>query len=116
MDVKRNEVFLRHIIDEIEFLTTKTSGLELQDLMKDSILQRACVRSLEIIGEAVKNLSEDSRIKHSGIEWRGYAGLRDKLIHHYFGIDWDIVWDVTKNKLPGLKKEILQLIEEEQGD
>jgi len=79
--------------------------------MNDEVLQRACVRSLEVIGEAVKNLSEDFKIKEPDLEWRKIAGFRDKLIHYYFGVDWDIVWDVIRNKIPPLEKEIKQLIE-----
>ena len=66
--------------------------------MKDDILKRACVRSLEVIGEAVKNLPEDFKDEYPELEWKKIAGIRDKLIHHYFGVDWDIVWDVIQNK------------------
>jgi len=77
--------------------------------MVDPLLQRACLRSLEIIGEAVKNLSAEFKQDNSNIEWRKIACLRDKLIHHYFGVDWDIVWDIIKNKLPHMKEQIKKL-------
>jgi len=93
--VSRDEAFLRHILDEIE------------------VLKRACVRSLEVIGEAVKNLSEDFKERNPEVEWKKIAGLRDKLIHRYFGVDWDIVWDIIKNKLPDLEEKIRKLIEKE---
>lgn len=113
--VDKNEVFLRHIFDETEFLLKHCEGLDLSDLMKDDVLKRACLRSLEVIGEAVKNVSEDLKQKYPDVEWKKVAGLRDKLIHHYFGVDWEIVWDVIKNRLPILEKEVGRLIEEEFG-
>lgn len=76
------------------------------------VRQRACTRSLEIIGEAVKNLSADFRKKHRDIEWKKIAGMRDKVIHFYFGVNWDIIWDVIVNQLPALKSKIEGLIKE----
>jgi len=107
--VNRDKVFLKHILEEIEFLDSQFHKLEFQDLMDDPLLQRACLRSLEVIGEAVKNMSDEFKQGHPSIEWRKIAGLRDKLIHHYFGVDWDIVWDVIKNKLPQMKENIKKL-------
>jgi len=114
--VNKNEMFLRHILDEIEFLIEQCEGLPFQDLMDDDILKRACVRSLEVIGEAVKNLSEDFKEEYPELEWKKIAGIRDKLIHHYFGVDWDIVWDVIQNKLPDMEKKIKTLVEKASGN
>ena len=111
--MSRDEVFLRHILDEIKFLNDHCKGLELHELMEDEVLKRACIRSFEIIGEAVKKLSESFKNKHPELEWRKIAGLRDVLIHHYFGVDWDIVWDIIRNKIPDLEEKIRRLIEEE---
>lgn len=77
------------------------------------LLQRAFVRSIEIIGEAAKKLPEELKQKHSNIEWKAIAGMRDRLIHDYFGIDYDIVWDVVTNKTPQLQKKIQQIIDKE---
>lgn len=104
--MNEDKTFLKHIFDEIDFLNSQFEELEFQDLMNDPILQRACIRSLEIIGEATKNISEDFKKENPEIEWRKIAGLRDKLIHHYFGVDWDLVWDVIKNKIPELEKNL----------
>ncbi len=104
--MNEDKVFLEHISDEIEFLETNFYDLELEDLMKDPVLQRACIRSLEVMGEAVKNISDDFKKEYSEIEWRKIAGLRDKLIHHYFGVDWDIVWNVIPNKIPEIKESL----------
>ena len=69
------------------------------------------MRRIEIIGEALKNLSKNFKDKHQKIEWREIAGMRDKLIHQYFGIDSDIIWDTAKNDIPKLKKQISELLE-----
>jgi uncharacterized protein with HEPN domain len=74
--------------------------------VQDETLKRAYVRSIEVIGEAVKQLPDGSRQKYDAIEWRAMAGMRDRLIHNYFGVDYDIVWDVVVNKIPALDAEI----------
>jgi len=80
--------------------------------MKNEILKRACSRSLEIIGEAVRNLSSDFRRRHKQIEWKKIAGLRDKIIHYYFGVNWDILWDVIKKRIPTLKIQLERILTE----
>ena len=74
-------------------------------------MQRACLRSLEVIGEATKNLSDEFKAGHPEVEWRKIAGMRDKLIHHYFGVDWAVVWIVLEKKIPPLKVDVERLIE-----
>jgi len=108
--MKDNLVFLRHILDEINFLVKETEKLKLEEFTKDEVLKRAAARSLEIIGEAAKNLSDDFRKTHKGIDWKKLAGLRDKIIHYYFGVNWDIVWDVIKEHLPKIKAQIELLV------
>ena len=88
--------YLQHILDETTYLTDRAKGLNKKDeFMQDETLKRAFVRSLEIIGEATKNVSAELGQKYSHIDWRAMAGMRDRLIHRYFGIDYDIVWDVV---------------------
>lgn len=108
--MKHEKVFLEHILEEIIFLLEKTDGLSFQEFVKDEVLKRACSRSLEIIGEAVKNLSGDFKRKHKDVEWKKISGLRDKIIHVYFGVNWDILWDVIKNRLPTLKVRIENML------
>ena len=102
--------YIRHILDEISFVIDQTKGLKENEFMKNEVLQRALVRSLEVIGEAVKNLSSEYRERNGEINWKSLAGLRDKLIHHYFGVDYGIVWDVAVNELPELKVKLDKLI------
>ena len=71
-------------------------------------------RSLEIIGEATKNILDDFRQKHDNVDWKNMARMRDKLIHHYFGIDYTIVWDVAKNEVPDLHNKIIKIFQSEE--
>jgi uncharacterized protein with HEPN domain len=102
--------YLNHILDEIEFILTQSKPLDFDSFLRDETLKRAIVRSLEIIGEASKKLPEEYRVLQPDIEWRKITGMRDRLIHDYFGIDYTIVWDVAKNKLPELRLKFLSLL------
>lgn len=101
---------LQHILDEILFIEKEISNLGKVKFLCDEKLKRACVRSLEIIGEAAKKLPADFKEKHHGNDWKAMAGMRDKLIHDYFGIDYDIVWDVIENKIPQLSERVQKIL------
>ena len=102
--------YLRHILDETEYLENRAKGLTKDEFLLDETLKRAFVRSLEIIGEAVKQVPDEFRYQHSHLDWRAMAGMRDRLIHGYFGVDYEIVWDVVINKVPVLSQQIRKML------
>lgn len=111
--MKSPDVLLRHLLDEINFLLDQSQSLTFEKFVGNEVMKRACTRSFEIMGEAVKNLPTDFKKKHKDIEWKDIAATRDKLIHQYFGVDWNILWDVMKEKLPSLRSKIAILLEQE---
>ncbi len=78
--------------------------------MADRMRQDAVLRKFEVIGEAVKQLTDSTKQRHPGIPWRQIAGMRDRLIHHYFGVDLDLMWRVTERDLPALKQAVDTLL------
>ncbi|PIP16638.1 MAG: DUF86 domain-containing protein [bacterium (Candidatus Ratteibacteria) CG23_combo_of_CG06-09_8_20_14_all_48_7] len=110
--MNRDLPFLKHILDETAFLLKETEDITFDAFIKDELLKRGCTRSLEIIGEATKNISPELKNKHKDIEWKRMAGIRDKIIHYYFGVNWDIVWSVLQEKIPELKQSIATIIKD----
>jgi|SRR3989344_6143997 len=105
-------IFIEHILDSIEKVEIFVKGVTKEEFEKDIKLQDAVVRRIEIIGEAVKNLPSDFREKHKEIPWIKIAGMRDKLMHHYFGVDLINVWKVVNENFPELKKQIKKVLRE----
>jgi len=105
--------YLRHILDEAQYLTDASREVNWEQFSTDETLKRAFVRSIEVIGEATKNLSDDLRARYPGVEWRAMAGMRDQLIHGYFGVDYEIVWDVATEKAPTLAERIRAILAQE---
>ena len=101
-----HEELLLHILDELEFLIADSAVIDEARFMGDGCRQRAYARSLEIIGEASKQVPEAFKAEHPEIEWRAMARMRDKLIHHYFGVDYSLVWNTVRCNLPGLRKTL----------
>jgi uncharacterized protein with HEPN domain len=103
--------YLKHIHDEcVYIISVITEDMTKDDFLKDETLKRAIVRSLEIIGEATKQIPIDFKIKWESINWKNMAGMRDRLIHDYMGINYSIVWDVAKNKIPELNNQIIRVL------
>lgn len=106
--------YLKHIRDEsIYILSVIDNEITKDDFLHDETLKRAIVRSLEIIGEATKKIPADFKIKWNSIKWKNMAGMRDRLIHDYIGVNYSIVWDVIKNKIPELYEQIVEVINKE---
>jgi len=106
--------YLLHILDECEYLTSDSyKQLSLEQFQSDETLKRATARSLEIIGEATKNLSDSFRADHPNITWKNMAGMPNRLIHDYMGVNYRLVWDVVTNLLPTLHSQIREIAEKE---
>lgn len=112
MSKRRDKEFLCDLKGAIERIDDYIGEMNYEQFLQERKTQDAVVRNLEIIGEAVKNLSKDLKKKYSDIDWKNFAGLRDKIAHFYFGIKWDIVWTVIKDKLPGFKEKIEEILKE----
>jgi uncharacterized protein with HEPN domain len=104
--------YLEHILVETEYLLKTSRALSLRVFLADETLQRAFVRSLEIIGEAVKNLPDDFKANHPELDWRRMAGTRDRLIHGYFSVDFELVWDIIQTKIPTLDAGIRRILKQ----
>ena len=94
------------IKEAIARIAEYTEDVDYQAFLEDRKTQDAVVRNVGIIGEAVKRISTDFKRKHKDINWKAIAGMRDRLVHEYFGVNWSILWDVVKNKLPDLKTQL----------
>jgi uncharacterized protein with HEPN domain len=105
--------YLRHILEEADFLLSESEHLDRDSFFHSETLKRAFVRNIEIIGEASKKVTPELRQKYPNIEWRSIAAMRDRLVHDYFGVDYEIVWDVVRHKIPHLRQEVLEMLRRE---
>lgn len=108
-------IFVKHVKESINNLDLFLKEVTKEDFFGDIEKQSAVVRQLEIIGEAVKNLPHNFRKKYPSIPWIDIAGTRDKIIHHYFGIKLNLIWDIIKEDIPKLKKDIQEILEKEEA-
>ena len=115
MSERTDREFLSDIQEAIRRIGEYTVGMTYQAFLEDTKTQDAVIRNLEIIGEATKKLSKELRERHSHIPWKGMAGVRDRLIHHYFGVNLDIVWQIVTDELPGVASQLENILREE-GD
>ena len=111
-----NTDLLRHVLDEAEFIIQNLDGLSVEKLGNDPILQRAFIRSFQVIGETSKTVQEGFRLKYPQLEWRNMARMRDRLIHHYFDVDFQVLYDTCIIDIPELAFTIKAIILLEDGD
>lgn len=110
---RRDADYLRDILEATARISSYTAGMSFEGFMDDPRTQDAVVRNLEVIGEATKKLSGELRKKYRTIPWKDMAGVRDKLIHHYFGIEYKIVWSIASVDLPKLTDELKDILDKE---
>lgn len=105
-----NPEFINHILDEVTFCLKEMNDVSYDEFVQDEKLTRAVVRSLEIIGEAAKKISNDFKATYPNVEWKSMAGMRDRLIHNYFGVDYEMVFRTVKNDLPKLNEDLATML------
>jgi len=110
MSERIDKDFLSDIKEAMRRTNSYTENLSYEEFLEDIKTQDAVIRNIEIIGEAAKNISEELRKKYQEIQWKDMAGIRDKLIHHYFGVNLDIVWTAIKEEFPGIILQIGEII------
>lgn len=108
---KSDHIYLIHILDSISKIELYLKGVDKAVYDKDTLIQDGVIRQLEIIGEAVKNISRELRNSFDQLPWQDMAGMRDKLIHHYFGVDTELVWETAKNDIPVIKSQVWKIID-----
>ena len=108
-----NIVYLRHILDAIHRIEEYTTGVKYEGFMNNNLVQAGVMREIEIMGEATKRLTNEFKEKDPDMPWKKVAGMRDKLIHDYFGVDLDAVWDTVKKDINVLEGKIKDIIERE---
>lgn len=111
--MKRNyKLFVKDILDAIDKIDEFVGNMEYGEFMQDDKTSTAVVKKIEVIGEAIKNIPRDVRVKYNAIPWKDIVGMRNKITHNYFKIDYEIVWNVVKEKLPALKIQVEQVLED----
>ena len=106
------KVYLRDMLEAIEKIGNYTENMSRDDFLENEMVKDAVLRNLEVLGEAAKQIPDNVRDENPDVEWKKIAGLRDILTHVYFGVDMEIIWDIVKNKNPGLKEKISDMLSE----
>jgi len=109
---KQPLIFIEHVLESIKNISLFTKGISKQEFFDNKEKNSAVIRQIEIIGEAVKNLPEEFRKKFKEIPWKDIAGMRDKLMHHYFGVDLNAVWKTVEEDIPLLEKQLVSILKE----
>ncbi len=111
--MKNSIIYLNHILDCINKIKIYTTGIDKDKFLSNPLIQDAVMRNLEIIGEATKQLNPEFRSKYPEIEWKKIAGMRDKLIHDYIGVDLWAVWGVVEQIIPKFHEQLSEIIKAE---
>ncbi len=106
------KLFVKDVLDAIDKIEEFIGNMEYGEFIQDDKTSTAVVKKIEIIGEAIKNIPRDVRVKYNAIPWKDIVGMRNKITHNYFKIDYEIVWNVVKEKLPALKIQVEQVLKE----
>ena len=110
--MKRDEsVYLQHILDAIRKIETYLRGVDEANFAEQTLVQDGVIRQIEIIGEAARHLSDELRAQNAHVPWQDIAGMRDKLIHGYFGVDIDKVWLTATQDIPTLKIQVMRILD-----
>ena len=108
---KDDTVYLRHIIDAFLQIERYTNGVTYEEFLSNSLLQDAVIRQLEVMGEAARNLSADLQNEYPAIPWRQMISLRNRMIHAYFNVNLQIIWEIIQGDIPNLKKDMMRVLE-----
>lgn len=112
MSKKRNiRIYLEDVLEASEKIRVYTKDMGLEEFARDEKTKDAVLRNLEVIGEAVKNIPDGLKQTHTEVNWRAIAGMRNKLIHEYFGVSPQIVWETVKGDIPALSLQIRRIVE-----
>jgi uncharacterized protein with HEPN domain len=107
----REELYLQDIIQAADAVRRFLDGVEQEKFLNDEILQNAVLLKLIVIGEAAARISDELRNRHSGIEWKAMIGFRNIVVHAYFSVNWDIVWETASAQLTPLQKQISEILQ-----
>jgi len=108
-------LFIKDIIAAMESIEGFVEGMSFEELMQDDKTASAVIRKFEIVGDATKRLPDELKENHPEIQWKRMAGMRDRLIHAYFGVDYKLVWEAIKAEIPGMKLKLQEVLTELEG-
>jgi len=106
-----DKVRLQHILDAILEIEDYLQNTSLEDFMQNSMMRFACIKQMEIIGEAGNHVSDETKAKFSTVEWSQILGMRNVFVHEYFGVDSSLVWEIIKTDIPELKVKIVEILD-----